>query len=255
MAAAMNAPRLEALHFGRDQRLFGLRSEPILRPRQTAIVICQSWGAESMRCYRGLHLLAQQLAERGFETLRFDYTGTGDSADVDDAPLSLWLDDIRDAADELRELSGARRIALLGLRLGALLATEAADAARADDLLLWDAPASGQQWSEQMQKLNLHHYERKNRTRPAALRLNIPDDELLGAPWPAHFADAIAALQLKPSERSLRHFHSADMHDAPAETHTLPDASQWDDLIKLDAPWVPVHSITQLCDQLAKELP
>ncbi|MDB5969251.1 MAG: hypothetical protein JWQ90_1701 [Hydrocarboniphaga sp.] len=251
----MTAPRLEALHFGRDLRLFGLRSEPAARPRQTAIVICQSWGAESMRCYRGLHLLAQQLAERGFETLRFDYTGTGDSADIDDAPLPLWLDDIRDAANELRELSGARRIALLGLRLGALLASEAAAAAQAE-LLLWDAPQSGQQWSEQMLAMNRQQYEHKNRTRPLALRLHIPHDELLGSPWPSDFAAAIGALQLNTGVRALRHFHSADTA-IPRHplADALPDASHWGEIGKLDAPWVPARSIAQLCERLAEQLP
>jgi pimeloyl-ACP methyl ester carboxylesterase len=254
MAAAMNAPRLEALHFGHDQRLFGLRSEPLTRPRETAIVICQSWGAEGMRSYRGLHLLAQQLAERGFETLRFDYTGTGDSADADHTPLSQWLDDIRDAANELRELSGARRIALLGLRLGALLASQAAQAAQADELLLWDAPDSGQQWSEQMLALNRQQLARKNRTRPAALQLDIPDDELLGSPWPADFAAAVGSLQLAGDGLPLRHFHSADSVAGDRTGELLPDASQWDELLKLDAPWVPARSITAVCDRLAEQL-
>lgn len=254
----MMAPRLEALHFGQDQRLFGLRSEPLTRPRQTAIVICPSWGAESMRCYRGLHLLAQQLAERGYDTLRFDYSGTGDSADVEaeDAPLTQWRRDIADAAAELRELSGAPRIALLGLRLGALLAAHAAEAAQADELLLWDAPDNGQLWCEQMQQLNRQQYERKNRSRPAALQLRVPDDELLGSPWPIALAEAIAQLQL-PQSKPLRRFYSGDLVTTAASDtdYTLADASQWDELSRLDAPWIPARSIAQIGERLAAELP
>jgi len=249
----MTAPRLEALHFGPDQRLFGLRSEPLMRPRQTAIVICQSWGPEGMRCYRGLHLLAQQLAERGFETLRFDYTGTGDSADVDGAPLALWLSDIAVAANELRELSGASRIALLGLRLGALLAAQAADAARADEVLLWDAPEDGRSWSAEMLTLDRQQYDRKNRTRPPALRLKLIEDELLGSPWPADLAGAIEQLRLPAGAPRTRHFYSADIR--PDRDDALPDTAQWDDLSRLDSPWIPARSIATLCERLAVQLP
>ena len=96
---------MEPLYFGPRRRLFGLRSEAQGEPRRTAIVVCHSWGVEYMRSYRALYLLAQQLAMRGFDTLRFDYSGTGDSADGERGiTLAQWIEDIRCAARELQEL-------------------------------------------------------------------------------------------------------------------------------------------------------
>ena len=60
--------------------------------------------------------------------MRFDYAGTGDSCDIAqtaDAPAELWAiwqRNIHDAADQLRRTTGARRLILCGLRIGATLA-------------------------------------------------------------------------------------------------------------------------------------
>src|SRR5689334_14308729 len=177
---------MEPLYFGPGGRLFGLRSEAVGPPRQSAVLMCHSWGMEYMRSYRALYLLAQQLAARGFETLRFDYSGTGDSADAADGiTLDQWIEDIRCAARELRELSGADRICLLGLRLGALLAMRAIDEGlRADTAALWDAPESGRAWISELQELDRLHYARKNRYLPSQLRLEALPGEMLGIPWP-----------------------------------------------------------------------
>ena len=105
-----------------------------------------------------------------------------------------------------------------------------------------------------MQALNRQQLARKNRTRPAALQLDIPDDELLGSPWPATFAGAIGSLQLADAALPLQHFHSADVVIGERAAQALPDASQWDELLKLDAPWVPARSIAMICDRLAAQL-
>lgn len=252
---------MEPIHFGPDSRLFGLRSEPSGAVRRTAIVICQTWGPEYMRCYRAMHLLAQQLAGRGFETLRFDYSSTGDSADhAGPASLDQWLTDIRAAVEELRELSGAPSICLLGLRLGALLANQAvAEGLAVDRLVLWDMPASGAAWIEELTALNHQHYERKNRYRPSWLWLRLPRDELLGAPWPASLQTAVAALAATPAlppERTLL-LDSADLgrREAPGGRRVaLPDAAHWTDITRLTTPWIPANTARVICDALESDL-
>ncbi len=257
---------LEPMHFGPGERLYGMRSEPLgCAARQTAVLICHSWGAEYQRSYRGCYRLSEQLAMLGFDTLRFDYSCTGDSAGEEaDARLPCWLDDIDAAARELRELSGCSRLCVLGLRLGGLLALEAvARGLRADQLVLWDLPASGRSWIDELLVLHAASYERKNRYRPQRLALPLPADELLGSPWPAALADAIAALHPQPrlpAERLLL-IDSADTaiergsQWQTVQRRVLDEAAHWTQLDKLNTPLGSTPSARTIAGALAELLP
>ena len=98
----------------------------------TAVVLCQGLKTDGLSGYRSFRQLADALAEAGYPTLRFDYPGTGDSCDIDQAEyLATWQRSVDKAADWIRDHVGATRIVLCGLRFGALLAAITA-AARAD---------------------------------------------------------------------------------------------------------------------------
>ena len=116
-------------------------------PAAQAVVVCPPWGQEHLRAHRSLHRLASELAGAGRHVLRFDYYGTGDSGgDMLDADLEGWSNDIVTAIQELKDSAEVKRVALVGLRLGATLA--AAVAARRKDvsaLVLWDPLLSGTQ--------------------------------------------------------------------------------------------------------------
>ena len=256
---------MEPLYFGPRGRLFGLRSEAKAPPRRTAVLICHSWGVEYMRSYRALYLLAQQLAARGFETLRFDYSGTGDSADGPDghdndgSRLEQWIEDIRCAARELRELSGADRVCILGLRLGGLLAVRAiADGLRADVAALWDAPDSGRAWIDELRELDRLHYARKNRYLPARLRLEPLPGEMLGIPWPSGLDDAVAPLtpRAPPSIARVLRLRSADVPPLKfdGEPIALPDPGHWTDVTWLTRPWIPANTQRAMVEALAERL-
>jgi len=95
--------------------------------RRTAVVLCPGLKTDALRGHHGFRLLADALAEHGFHTLRFDYPGTGDSLDPPPGDLwDIWQQSIHRAADWLRYRTGARRIVLCGLRLGATLAAAVA---------------------------------------------------------------------------------------------------------------------------------
>lgn len=246
---------VEPLHFGPGGRLFGLRSEAAGAPRNTAVLLCAPWGPEYMRSYRALHLLAGQLAQRGFETLRFDYSDTGDSGDSGAPSVSRWVEDIGCALRELRELSGASEICVLGLRFGALLAAQArAQGLRIEHLALWDVPDSGELWLRQMVELDRQHYESKNHYLPEALKLPPVDDELLGSPWPASLAAEVAALQLPQPDGALLRMASADAAGATTEVLSLPDPAHWTDIAWLTTPWNPAATPRAVCDILAARL-
>jgi pimeloyl-ACP methyl ester carboxylesterase len=119
------------------------------------VLLCHPWGVEYLAAHRSMRQLAWMLSAAGVHTLRFDYFGTGDSAgDMRQADLAGWQDDIEMAVEELKDTSGAMRVGLAGLRLGATLA--AGIAARlpgeVEALALWDPIASGKEYLEDLMK-------------------------------------------------------------------------------------------------------
>lgn len=123
---------------------FGWLHAPAGGGSETAVLVCPALGREACVSHRALRLLADRLAAAGYATLRMDYPGSGDSAELTEPAPEAWLAAIRAAADRLRTLSGATRIVVCGFRLGALLGL-AATAGRADvaALMLLGPPLSG----------------------------------------------------------------------------------------------------------------
>lgn len=142
---ALAGVRIE--YFGAQHQLLGALHRPQrLRPRSTAVLLCNPFGEEASRAHRMFRVLATQLERAGYAALRFDYSGTGDSlGDSQAATVDAWVGDVAIAADRLRSSSGAARLAVVGLRFGATLATLAG--ARADlrlrHLVLWDPIIDG----------------------------------------------------------------------------------------------------------------
>lgn len=136
----------EPFFFGADgARLFGIHHEPFARGRnaQTGIVICYPIGQEYVRSHAALAALANRLARAGFHVLRFDYTGSGDS-EGEECELAACKRDIAAAVDELRQGTGVTRVWLFGLRLGATLAAEAAQAGGVDGVAMWEPVIRGE---------------------------------------------------------------------------------------------------------------
>jgi pimeloyl-ACP methyl ester carboxylesterase len=85
---------------------------------------------------------ADAITAIGVPALRFDYLSTGDSSEIDDSAdnVSLWSQDVIAAIGELRSRTGVERVCLLGIRLGALLASLAAARCRAVESLILIGP-------------------------------------------------------------------------------------------------------------------
>lgn len=104
-------------------------------------MLCQPLGSEYLYAHRTLRQLASRLSLGGFDTLRFDYFGTGDSggeeAEVDLAGLQA---DVVTAIETLQDLAATDQVTLIGMRAGANLAAAAAAALpeALEALLLWD---------------------------------------------------------------------------------------------------------------------
>ncbi len=130
------------LQFGTGSAtLFGLH-DPAAAPRKRiGVVLLNPLGWEALRAHRTLRLLASRLAAAGYDALRFDYAGTGDSGgDVREVTsAAAWRRDIGQAVDELKDVAAVSRVVLVGLRAGAVLAADAVQAVRGlAHLVLWD---------------------------------------------------------------------------------------------------------------------
>jgi alpha-beta hydrolase superfamily lysophospholipase len=122
------------------------------------VVICNPFGYESICAHRSVREFAEAFAAAGIHALRFDYLGTGDSAEIDENAdqVTLWSQDVIAAIQELRVRTGVDRVCLLGIRLGALLAALAAAECRTVESLILIGPVvSGRRYVREMRMTQL----------------------------------------------------------------------------------------------------
>lgn len=115
-------------------------------------LLCYPFGQEYMRVHRAFRQIANLLAKNGYHVLRFDYRGTGDSGeDMENMLASDWLEDIDVAIDELKSMTNLKKISLIGLRMGALLAnTVSSQRNDIEKLVVWDPIMSGVAYEEEL---------------------------------------------------------------------------------------------------------
>lgn len=137
----------------RERALFGVYHPPgRRRASYRGAVLCYPFGVEYMRAHRAFRQLTNLLVRAGVHVLRFDYYGTGDSAGSGrEASLAQWRTDVQEAVMELRETAGLSEVTLIGLRLGAAVAMEAARKRHdVDRLIAWDPVVSGASYLEEL---------------------------------------------------------------------------------------------------------
>lgn len=148
-----------------DYRFLNLRGERVFaghhlsaRPTSRAVVMCHPLGEEKLWAHRVFVSLARDLAAAGFDVLRFDFRGEGDSdREFEQTDFDTRIQDACLAIDTVRALNPSiTEVTLLGLRLGASVA--AAAAVRRSDvtrLVLWDPVVDGAAYMQTVLRLNL----------------------------------------------------------------------------------------------------
>jgi alpha-beta hydrolase superfamily lysophospholipase len=169
--------------------------------RDCAVVLVAPPGAESVLGHRALRCLADRVAATGFAVVRYDHPFAGDSAgdsaadSADESQrVAAWEAGIHVAADHARAASGASRVVLLGVRLGALLAARAA--AERDDvaaLVGWAPVVNGTRYAREMRF--------QGRLAPESDAAEIPPGavSVMGQPITEPVLRAIEALALPAS--------------------------------------------------------
>lgn len=191
-------------YFGGSPNLFGAFHSPQrLRARSASVLLVNPFGEEAARAHRIYRVLATQLERAGYATLRFDLSGTGDSAgEASAATIEQWLRDLSTASAELRKSSGAPRVAMVGLRFGATLAALATwrGELRPRHLVLWDPVVSGAAYLRELAAQ--HRQYMKEEMGEAGWQDTLELDgegfptEALGVPLPEPLRRGIAAIDL-----------------------------------------------------------
>ncbi len=130
---------------------------------------------------RPLYELAASLCAHGWQTMIFDYFGTGDSpgnfADI------TWrtLNSDCDAAITAMQERGAEEIVILGVRLGARLALEHAcrNPETISRIILWEPVLNGEHWLRQLQRRS--HFRRNTAAEDEITGLNDVDGYLFSS--------------------------------------------------------------------------
>lgn len=122
-----------------------------------AVLVCPPIGLEALSAHRTIRRLCESLARRGIAAVRFDYAGTGDSADLSaDIASSLetgssgtsWVDSATDALRAMINATPGLPWGVVGLRMGALIAAAAVAGLGepADGVVFWDPSNSAREF-------------------------------------------------------------------------------------------------------------
>jgi alpha/beta superfamily hydrolase len=122
-----------------------------------AVLMCSPLGFEELGSRRGWKILADTLAAADLPTLRFDYPGTADSlGDANDPDqVASWIASIQRAVAWLKDQLDVTQVDVIGLRMGATLATVACENLTGIHSLVLMAPVlQGRSYNREMLMLS-----------------------------------------------------------------------------------------------------
>ena len=262
--------RVRIEYFGASRQLLGaFHVAQRLQPRSTAVLLCNPFGEEASRSHRTFRVLATQLERTGFSVLRFDYSGTGDSlGSSEGASVDDWVHDIGVAAQKLLDVSGARGIALVGLRFGASLAmlATARGVLKPRHLLMWDPIVDGGAYLRELVAQH-HSYMREeigpsweDRSRKHA---DGTPAEAFGAPITMGLAQALRGIDLAalspPADQITVVTTKATPDNERLRTRLpaarwveIPESTVWNSDAALNSMIVPMEIVQAIVTQLEK---
>ncbi len=144
------------LEVKQHERLFCWLHYPEEKLKKTAIIIIGAVGPEYSHCFRTIRLLADELAEAGYATLRYDPAGMGNSTGrLEDAGIwNVWLSSPCRLTLLLKSL-GFDHVALIGFRSGSLILGEHIKRNPVDSAMFFYPYLQGRAYYRDMQMLDL----------------------------------------------------------------------------------------------------
>ena len=158
-------------------RLYSVHYQPRSVRKDHAILFAHSLGHEYVRGHRNFQQLAVALCGRGFDVIRFDYLGTGDSDGLsEEVNAQTMIRNLVDVRQHIIDHTGIMRISLVGLRLGATVATHLRDAFQC--MVLWDPVPSGKSFLELLDRF--HHHALTSGMRFNRIRTDTGENQRYG---------------------------------------------------------------------------
>ena len=175
---------MEPFFFGEHRDLFGAYYMAQGMPRRHGVLIAGPLLNEGIRAQFALRRIAERLSARGYDVLRFDYKGLGNSpVPSSHARIADWAANIVTAADELPAIAGVETGTLIAVRFGACLAADLMRKRRLQRLLLWDPILDGARWTDDLRAC------RENL--PIRLRDAVRSNEFMGHEMHEGFAEEL----------------------------------------------------------------
>lgn len=189
--------------FGSNAQLFGMYHPATGYSCSHGVVICAPLFHEYYRSQYTIRRIAIELSSRGYDVLRFDYSGTGDSkGEIPSDMFEVWRQDVGEAIAELRALSGHASMSLVAIRYSATLGLPWQG--EVSNFVCWDPIVNHRRYAEQVDAIN--SLSMAEHTTMSAEELATPaDSDYLCIGWTrtsferklAEFADRLEAQGLR----------------------------------------------------------
>lgn len=140
------------------ERLFTIEHLPEQSEPTKAYIFVHPFAEEKLWSHRVYVTTARAFCEQGIVVGRFDFRGHGDSdGDYDEASLERHIKDVNAVIEHIKSTNpSVKDIGLLGLRLGASIATlTALSRDDIDELILWDPVLDGDRYMQEILRSNL----------------------------------------------------------------------------------------------------
>lgn len=177
---------MEPYFFGRSKHLFGFFHPCLTETAHGSVVVAPPLLSEATRSNYVLREIATRLSHSGYNVLRFDFSGCGDSfGDLTTIRVEHWINDLMDAAKELQDITGATRLSVFSVRFSCWLAAAVSADIRWDLMFMWDPLLRGSDWIERLTTVS---------ERMRALSSTVPH-EYMGELTSSAFANSIKESQ------------------------------------------------------------
>lgn len=223
-------------------QLYAVYYPAVGAPRNENVLFVPASGQDHVRLYRASHDSAMRLARDGFNVLRFDYRGTGNSSDPDD-PLSLdaWQADLTLAAREVIEISGCRKTAALCVRLGSMVL--AASKSEFDRLAFLDPVIQGSDFVNELEAVHAAMCANPHKYLNPVRKAEETEDELAGHSMPPALFEDLKQAALADQFKSQDSFAVSSVASCMPE---LTELFSHAECIPFDCGWRDVSALEEM---------
>lgn len=184
---------MEPYYFGDREALFGIFHPASGMPQGHSVLIAGPLLDEHMRASLALRQIAFRLAKAGYDVLRFDYMGMGNSKGrTEEASPEVWASNIKQCVEELADIAQSQKMSVIAVRFAANLAAGVSSECSWERFVAWDPVFDGRQWIELMQSVE------PILERPSAQTDSAPGREFLGHIMRADFESMVTAREATP---------------------------------------------------------